>query len=56
MYKHDCVKCSRIHNHRCVLGISFFNRFFGTKEVIECFNYKAIIKYQKFKNRKGKRN
>ena len=55
MYKHECVVCLREHGYKCLMGISFFDRFLGTNKVINCFEYNNILKYQKRYNSKDKR-
>lgn len=54
MYKHECVKCSKEHVHRCIWNIGFIDRFFGTDKVKYCITYNEILKYQKHHNRKVK--
>jgi hypothetical protein len=52
MYKHECVVCSKEHGHKCILAISFYDRFMGNDSVIFCMEYvKRMEKLKKVKNK-----
>ena len=56
MYKHECVQCLMSHCYKCIYNIGFFDRFLGNNNVKFCPEYLKIVKFQTFKNWKGKRN
>lgn len=49
MYKHECVECLIDNKYRCIYGISFLKRFFGTDDIKYCPEYLKKIKLDKIK-------